>query len=106
MIPSSPAARHTANTRYGFAAASGLLSSILVSIPLDPGILTSEFWLPLSMSVLSVLHSPEPDVCEFTIGLVISAIFAVSQKTSYKVISFFANSCGFRINEYISSIFK
>ena len=45
LIPSSPAARHTANTRYGFAAASGLLSSILVSIPLDPGILTSEFWL-------------------------------------------------------------
>ena len=37
-IPSKPAARHTANARYGLAAGSGHLNSTLVPAPLDAGI--------------------------------------------------------------------
>ena len=41
LIPSSPAARQSARTRYGFAEGSGFLSSTLVPFPLDAGILIS-----------------------------------------------------------------
>ena len=41
MIPSNPAARHTASAKYGVADGSGFLSSTLVDFPLAVGILTS-----------------------------------------------------------------
>ena len=41
LIPSSPAARQSARTRYGLAVGSGFLNSTLVPFPLDAGILIS-----------------------------------------------------------------
>ena len=39
FIPSRPAAKHTESKKYGFAAGSGHLNSILVDAPLAAGIL-------------------------------------------------------------------
>ena len=75
LIPSSPAARQSARTRYGLAVGSGFLNSTLVPFPLDAGILISGLLFFADHAIYTGASYPGTSLLyELTSGLVIADI--------------------------------
>ena len=75
LIPSSPAAKHTAIARYGLVAQSGLLSSTLVPSPLAAGTLIRGLLFVADHAMYVGASYPGTNLLyEFTIGLIIAVI--------------------------------